>query len=84
MSTKVFQHPDDMAEFLILSMASSYGAPADAGRSTPWHLVGTEAGRLDLFEQVEDFAAISISDDQRERVRTLGDLIDLATQGRGV
>lgn len=71
----------DFTGFLILSMAVTYGAPADADRATRWTDVGTDTDRLILFEQVEDFAAIILSDEQRESVRTLGCLIDLATQG---
>lgn len=71
----------DFTGFLILSMAVTYGAPADADRTTVWADVGSETDRLILFEQVEDFADISLSDEQRESVQTLGCLIDLVTQG---
>lgn len=71
----------DFTSSLILSMAVTCGAPVDADRATRWDEVGSDAERLTLFEQVEDFAAISLSDEQRESVQTLGCLIDLATQG---
>ncbi len=71
----------DFIGFLILSMAVTYGAPADADRTTAWVDVGTDTDRLILFEEVEDFAAVGFSDEQRESVQTLGCLIDLVTQG---
>lgn len=75
--TETFQTPEDFAEFIILSMAATYGAPEGADRTTLWCDVGTDEQRLELFEQVEGFAHFTLSDEQRESVRTIGDLLDL-------
>lgn len=69
---------EDIRETLIVSMCLTYGAPDDVGPSTAWHDVGTDICRIALLDEVEDFRGAAISDAEREAVRTVADLIDLA------
>lgn len=66
---------------IIASMALAYGAPSDVGPATPWHEVGTDICRLAFLDHVEEQFAVYLSDDQRESIGTLGDLISLV-EGR--
>lgn len=68
---------NDFTAFLILSMCEAYGAPAPVSRETLWIDVGTEASRLDLFEQFEDHFVVHFSDDERESIRRVGDILEL-------
>lgn len=68
---------NDFTAFLILSMCEAYSAPAPVSRETLWIDVGTEDSRLNLFEQFEDHFVVHFSDDERESVRKVGDILDL-------
>jgi len=73
----VLADANDFTAFLVLSMCETYGAPAEVSRDTLWADVGTEASRLDLFEQFEDHFVVHFSDDDRESVQKVGDILDL-------
>ena len=73
----VLADANDFTAFLVLSMCETYGAPAEVSRDTLWIDVGTERSRLDLFEQFEDHFVIHFTDDEREGVRKVGDILDL-------
>lgn len=68
---------NDFTAFLVLSMCETYGAPAPVNRDTLWIDVGTEATRLNLFEQFEDHFVVHFTDDEREGVRKIGDILGL-------
>jgi len=68
---------NDFTAFLVLSMCVTYDAPAQVSRDTLWIDVGTEASRLDLFELIETHFAAHFTDDERESVRKVGDILDL-------
>lgn len=70
-----------VAAIIIPSMAMIYGAPSDVGPATPWHEVGTDFCRIAFLDHVEEQFAVDLSDDQRERICTLGDLINFV-EGR--
>lgn len=63
---------------LILSMCLSYGAPEDVGPATSWHDVGTDLCRLAMLDEIEGMRGVGLTDDERESVRTVSDLIALA------
>lgn len=65
-------------EALILSMCLSYGAPDDVGPTTSWHDVGTDLCRLALLDEIEGIRGFDLTDDEREAISTVGDLIALA------
>lgn len=69
------------AAMIVASMSLTYGAPADAGPATPWHEVGTDFCRIAFLDHVEEQFAVDLTDDQREGICTLGDLINLV-EGR--
>lgn len=73
----VLADANDFTAFLVLSMCETYGAPAPVSRDTLWIDVGTEATRLNLFEQCEDHFVVHFTDDEREGVRKIGDILDL-------
>lgn len=68
----------DVHQMLILSMCATYGAPDDVGPATAWHDVGTDLCRVALLDEIEDFRGFDITDEEREAIRTVGDLIALA------
>lgn len=68
---------NDFTAFLVLSMCETYGAPALVSCDTLWVDVGTEASRLDLFEQFEDHFVVHFTDEEREGIRKVGDILDL-------
>lgn len=67
----------EASEALILSMCLSYGAPEDVGPATSWHDVGTDLCRLTLLDEIEGMRGVGLTDDERESVRTVGDLVAL-------
>lgn len=71
--------PSELAvrEALILSMCLTYGAPDDVGPATSWHDVGTDLCRLALLDEIEGMRGVGLTDDERESVRTVGDLVAL-------
>lgn len=68
----------EASDALILSMCLSYGAPEDVGPATSWHDVGTDFCRLALLDESEGMRGVGLTDDERESIRTVGDLIALA------
>ncbi|WP_368933508.1 hypothetical protein [Brevundimonas naejangsanensis] len=73
----VLAEANDFAAFLVLSMCETYGAPDHVSRDTLRIDVGTETSRVDLFEQFEDHFATHFTDDERESVRKIGDILDM-------
>ena len=65
-------------EALILSMCLTYGAPDDVGPATSWHDVGTDLCRLALLDEIEGIRGFDLTDDEREAISNVGDLIALA------
>lgn len=63
---------------LVLTMCLTYGAPDDVGPATSWHDVGTDLCRLALLDEIEAVRGFDLTDDERESVRTVGDLFVLA------
>lgn len=59
-------------------MCLTYGAPDDVGLATSWHDVGTDLYRLALLDEIEAMRGFDLTDDERESVRTVSDLIALA------
>ena len=73
--------PASVPDLIIAGMALQYGAPFDVGPATPWHEVGTDICRTVLLDEVESHFAVDVSDNERERIRTLGDLIRIVERG---
>ena len=65
-------------EALILSMCLTYGAPDDVGPATSWHEVGSDLCRVALLDEIADFRGFDLTDDERESVRTVSDVLVLA------
>lgn len=74
--------PRSVPDLIIASMAVQYGGPFDLGPMTPWHEIGTDICRMAMLQEVEDQFGRDLSDDQREGIRSVGDLIRLVEGGQ--
>lgn len=70
--------PSEVREAFVLNLCLTYGAPDDVGPANAWHDVGTDLCRLALLDEIEAVRGFDLTDDEREAVRTVGDVIALA------
>lgn len=66
-----------VADFLIGSIIVHHSDRDDFDHSTPWPDVGSDEVRVAVLFEIEALFAIQLSDDDREGLRTVGDLVAL-------